>query len=191
MRPRSWCSWARPKRSACSTTMTEAAGTSTPTSITVVATSRSSPPSAKAGHGGVALGGLHAAMDQADPRAEAFLQLGEALLGGRQIHQIGFPHQRADPEDPRAAVDRAAHRGDDLVEALQRQGPGIDGLAARRLLGEARDVEIAIDRHHQGARDRRGGHGQQMRLACPCRPGPGAARRRSDAARRRRRGRDP
>src|ERR1019366_5953856 len=36
--PRSWCSCASPKRSACSTTMTEALGTSTPTSITVVAT---------------------------------------------------------------------------------------------------------------------------------------------------------
>eukprot|EP00955_Chlamydomonas_euryale_P038784 351201-Chlamydomonas_euryale.AAC.10 len=30
-RPRSWCSCARPKRSACSTTMMEASGTSTPT----------------------------------------------------------------------------------------------------------------------------------------------------------------
>ena len=46
-RPRSWCSWARPKRSACSITITVAAGTLTPTSITVVATSRSMPPSAK------------------------------------------------------------------------------------------------------------------------------------------------
>ena len=36
MRPRSWCSCARPKRSALSITMSEALGTSTPTSITVV-----------------------------------------------------------------------------------------------------------------------------------------------------------
>ena len=47
MRPRSWCSCARPKRSACSITMTVAAGTSMPTSMTVVATKRSTPPSAK------------------------------------------------------------------------------------------------------------------------------------------------
>ena len=47
-RPRSWWSWARPKRSACSITMIVAAGTSTPTSITVVATSIDSRPSAKA-----------------------------------------------------------------------------------------------------------------------------------------------
>ena len=38
MRPRSWCSCARPKRSACSITITVAFGTSTPTSTTVVAT---------------------------------------------------------------------------------------------------------------------------------------------------------
>ena len=46
-RPRSWCSWARPKRSACSMIMTEAFGTSTPTSITVVATRTSIRPSRK------------------------------------------------------------------------------------------------------------------------------------------------
>ena len=41
-RPRSWCSWASPKRSASWTIMIVAFGTSTPTSITVVATSTSS-----------------------------------------------------------------------------------------------------------------------------------------------------
>jgi hypothetical protein len=39
-RPRSWCSCDRPKRSACSMTIRLALGTSTPTSITVVATSK-------------------------------------------------------------------------------------------------------------------------------------------------------
>ena len=37
--PRNWCSWLSPKRSAFSITITLAFGTSTPTSITVVATS--------------------------------------------------------------------------------------------------------------------------------------------------------
>src|SRR5271155_3182774 len=41
MRPRSWCICERPKRSACSTTITLAFGTSTPTSMTVVETSTS------------------------------------------------------------------------------------------------------------------------------------------------------
>ena len=43
-RPRNWCNWAKPRRSAFSITINEALGTSTPTSITVVATSRSSSP---------------------------------------------------------------------------------------------------------------------------------------------------
>ena len=48
MRPRSWCSWEIPKRSAFSTTMTVALGTSIPTSITVVATSTCAFPEANA-----------------------------------------------------------------------------------------------------------------------------------------------
>ena len=47
-RPRSWCSWETPNRSASMTTMTVAFGTSTPTSITVVATRTSISPAAKA-----------------------------------------------------------------------------------------------------------------------------------------------
>ena len=47
-RPRSWCSWASPSRSAFSITIRLALGTSTPTSITVVATSRLSSPALKA-----------------------------------------------------------------------------------------------------------------------------------------------
>jgi hypothetical protein len=43
-RPRSWWSWESPNRSACSIIITVALGTSTPTSITVVATRRSASP---------------------------------------------------------------------------------------------------------------------------------------------------
>ena len=47
-RPRSWCNCETPKRSASMMTIIEALGTSTPTSITVVATSTSISPAAKA-----------------------------------------------------------------------------------------------------------------------------------------------
>ena len=47
-RPRSWCSCESPKRSAFSTIISEALGTFTPTSMTVVETSTSVSPSAKA-----------------------------------------------------------------------------------------------------------------------------------------------
>ena len=45
-RPRSWCSWETPNRSASMTTMAVALATSTPTSMTVVATSTSTSPAA-------------------------------------------------------------------------------------------------------------------------------------------------
>ena len=48
MRPRSWCSWEIPYRSAASISMTAAFGTSMPTSITLVATSTSASPAANA-----------------------------------------------------------------------------------------------------------------------------------------------
>ncbi len=47
-RPRSWCSWLRPNRSAFSTIMMTALGTSTPTSMTVVEMSSCISPAAKA-----------------------------------------------------------------------------------------------------------------------------------------------
>ena len=46
--PRSWCSWARPKRSAPSTIITVALGTSMPTSMRLVETSTSTSPRLKA-----------------------------------------------------------------------------------------------------------------------------------------------
>jgi hypothetical protein len=48
--PRSWWSWAMPNRSASSMTMTEASGMSTPTSMTVVATSTSRSTGPELGH---------------------------------------------------------------------------------------------------------------------------------------------
>ena len=76
-RPRSWWSWARPKRSAPSTTISVALGTSTPTSITVVATSTASSPPAKRAITASLSGALHPPVDQPD------LVVAEALLSSR------------------------------------------------------------------------------------------------------------
>ena len=65
---------------------------------------------------------------------------------------------------------------------------GVDGLPSGRLLQQARGIEIAIGRHHQGARDRRRGHHQHVGGLALARPAPAADARRSDAARRSRRG---
>ena len=73
-----------------------------------------------------------------------------------------FLDQRADPVDARAGADHAADRFGHLADPLERKGAGVDRLPAGRLLGELGDVEVAIGRQHQGARDRRGGHHQQV-----------------------------
>ena len=43
-----------------------------------------------------------------------------------------------------------------------RRSSGTDRLSARRFLGQARDIDVAIGCHHQGARDRRRGHHQEI-----------------------------
>jgi len=42
------------------------------------------------------------------------------------------------------------------------RGAGGDRRAARRLLVDARDIEVAVHREFKGPRDGRGGHGQQV-----------------------------
>ena len=65
-RPRSWCSWETPNRSASRITITVALGTSTPTSMTVVATSTSTSPAAKRRITRVLLVGRHPAVQHLD-----------------------------------------------------------------------------------------------------------------------------
>ena len=76
------------------------------------------------------------AVHQIDLGAEMLLQLGEALLGGGEIARLGFLDQRADPIDPLAFVERAADRLDHLVEPVERNGAGVDRLAAGRLFAQ-------------------------------------------------------
>jgi len=53
---------------------------------------------------------------------------------------------------------RAPDRRHDILDAFERDGAGVDRMAAGRLLSQPRDVEIAIGGHHQGAWDRRRTH---------------------------------
>ena len=135
-RPRSWCSWARPKRSACSITMIVAAGTSTPTSTTVVATSTASRALGELGHHPVLLGRRQLAVHQADLGAEHLPQRRRARLGGGQVGGLGLRDQRADPERlgagrrPRSAAARRSRR----PAASARRGwrPACGRAASRR-----------------------------------------------------------
>ena len=78
-----------------------------------------------------------------------------ALARRGEIGGLAFLDRRADPIDFGPSRQRAADCPDDLVEALQRCGPGVDRARAGRLFGEPRNFETAVDGQHQAARDRR------------------------------------
>ena len=90
------------------------------------------------------------------------LQIGEAGFGRGKIAGLGLLDQRADPVDALAFVERAAHGGDHLVEAVERHGAGVDRLAAGGLLPQLRDFHVAEVGEHQRARDRRCGQHQHV-----------------------------
>ncbi len=75
------------------------------------------PPGGEPLHGTILLRAAHPAVDQTDGRAEALLQILEAVLGGGEIDGFGFLDQRTDPINPPALVERARHATDDFVEA--------------------------------------------------------------------------
>ena len=85
----------------------------------------------------------------------------------------------------------AADALDHLVAPAVGDQLGDDGRAAGRQFVDGGDIQVGVIAHGQRARDRRGGHHQQVRLGSPaslpgssCRAAPAAARRRSGAARR-------
>ena len=96
--PRSWWSCASPNRSASCTIMIVAFGTSTPTSITVVATSTSSSPVLERPHHLAPLGRLQPPVQQADPVAGELgaPQALRLLLGRARQAGLGRLDQRAD-----------------------------------------------------------------------------------------------
>src|SRR5689334_18697355 len=116
--------------------MTVASGTSTPTSITVVAISNCVWPEAK--------------------RAMA-ASFSAPFLRRCNVALLGFLDQRADPIGAAAVTKRTANRFLDIGEARQGYRARIDRLAACRLLAQFRDIHVAEEREHQRARDRRCG----------------------------------
>ena len=183
-----------PKRSASSTTITVALGTSTPTSMTVVATSTCDLPVAEGGHRRLLLGRREAAVQQAEAQAREVVGL-EALvglLGRRHLELLALADQRA--HDVGLAPGRHLARGPCAQTAASSSSPCAHSvtiaLPAGRLLAEDRHVEVAVDGHGRGARDRRGRHHEHVghrAAAGLVLAGRRAARRRSGAARRSRR----
>ena len=139
-----------------------ALGTFTPTSTTVVRHQHADPAVCEGGHDAVLFGGGHLAVDQADSVAEHLLQRFSAALSSGDVQHVGLGHERADPERLRAALYCGPQAIHDLIESGGGGCRGGDRLSARRLLIQARDIEIAIDGQLQGAGDRRSGESQHM-----------------------------
>ena len=100
--PRSWCSCASPNRSACSITMMVASGTSTPTSITVVATRTFVSPFLKAGHRGVLFVCAHTPVNQRDRLAQSVLKNTVPVFDGSEVRSFPIPRPAGTPNRPSA-----------------------------------------------------------------------------------------
>ncbi len=179
-RPRSWCSCETPNRSASSTTIIVAFATSTPTSITVVDTSTSMSPAANARitsslrsaairpcsistrspcSAPSASSGATSSTAAIDGASSPFVRLGAFALAAADA--------RADDVDLVALADLLA---DALIGTLEpgrllgeRDDVGLHPRAAGRQLRERGGLQVAEDRHRDGARDRRRRHHQHVR----------------------------
>ena len=207
MRPRSWCSWLMPNRSASITSITVALGTSTPTSITVVQTSTSISAARNAA--------ITASFSSADslpcmrpsrspdsgPWPRCSNSSTTVVAGGPPVLLavllVGGPVVPVDARCDDVRLPAGADLlGDALPGALQprgllveEDGVGGDRLAASRQLTQRGRLQVAVDGERDGARDGRRGHHEQMRrepLGAPWPASGLAVPRRTGAVRRRR-----
>ena len=214
-RPRSWCSCETPNLSASRMTMTEALGTSTPTSMTVVATSTSISPAGERRHHRVLLlrgAAGRAAPPTAAPAADPPERLGDVEHGasGRPVARscgLRLARRGSSPSSSASPIAGTRRRpgGPAAISSREPRSRPVEqcgcsaagttcvaiGAAPGGQLGERGDVEVAEHRHRDRARDGRGGHDEHVRAAGPglARGARRAARRRTGAARRRRPGR--
>ena len=154
-----------PNRSASRMTITVALGTSTPTSMTVVATSTSRRPLAELVHGRLLVGRAEAPVQQPEAQALELAggQLGEGVLGRADLELVGLLDQRGHDVRLAPGGHLAAHRGPHLGLVVLGAGPGGDDrLAPGGPRADHRDVEVAVDRHGRRARDRRRRHDQDV-----------------------------
>ena len=145
--------------------MRVALGTSTPTSMTVVATSSWISPSLKRRMvRSLAGAGMR-------PCTMATLSSGRAAASAAAVssaawirHLLGFVDERADPICLPSCEAGSADAHDDFVAPRLGERHGVHRRAARRQLVDDRDVEVGVRRHRERARYRRRGHDQLVRL---------------------------
>ena len=116
-------------------------------------------------HDFMLLGGLHAAMNEADTDiGKCLRERFQRFHCGFQLQGFGFLDQRAHPIRLSALLAGFADSRDYLVAARFGNQFRHDRRAARRQFVDDRDIEIGKVAHRERARDRRGAHHQLMRL---------------------------
>ncbi len=137
-----------------------------PTSMTVVATRTSASPGGEGEHRRLLLARAHLAVQQRDAIVAQLAAAQALVLGGRRarLQRLGLLNERAHDERLPAGVELLA----DEVVGTRPLGVGggdvrRDRLAAARQLAQRRDVEVAVAQQRHRARDRRGGHVQDVR----------------------------
>ena len=180
-RPRSWCSCARPNRSACSMSITEAFGTSIPTSITVVATRRSSRAVAERAHHRVLLVGRQAARARARRgsrgRGRALEPLGHL---GRAPGDRSPPSPRPAGRRRRPGVPPASSLAKSTIR-LVALAPAPDSVRPASGPAAARRGPRRRGRRRASARACAGSASRSSRARAGCSPLPRSAARCSDA----------
>ena len=169
--------------------MTVAFGTSTPTSITVVATSTSSRPTRNRSIVISFSAGVRRPCSSPSRRpvsspaaSRSYVSSADATSSFSLSSISGHTTYACRP-----AATSLAHVGPHLrLEQRSVRPRRDDRRAARRQLVEHAHVEVAVDGHRRGARDRRGRHHEHVGHVrrTTCRAAPPAARRRTGAARR-------
>ncbi len=122
-------------------------------------------------HGGALFLRLHAPVQQADlhrpltgPRRQRGTEFGVGSHGVLQIERLAFLNERANPIGLPPLRGQRADPGDEFVAPIRADNAGAHRRSARRQNIDGGHVQIAEQRHGQGARNGRGAHHQQMRL---------------------------
>ena len=165
-RPRSWCSWARPNRSASSITITLAFGTSMPDLDHGRGDEQVHLAGREGRHRRVAQVGLLLAVH--DPDAQLRERRSQSLglgLGARRLQRVRLGDERHDHEGLATLGRLGGQEGLDLRHCPTVADLRADRLPSGRQMADRADRQVAVDAERQRARDRGGGQRQHVRLA--------------------------
>ena len=146
-------------------TMTVASGTSTPTSMTVVATSTSIAPERNRSMADSFSDPLSWPCRRPEAKVveRSFAQPLVLRDRRRRLHPVRSLDERADDEGSVPRGDLGAHAAEGLLGAeLAARPAGLDGDAPGRQLVQHRHVEVAEEHHRRGPRDGRRGHHEHV-----------------------------